>query len=370
MSSSFGSHIRYTLFGQSHGEAIGVVIDGLPSGIEIDFERLQAFLSRRSPGGAHASARSETDIPRFLSGLVGNKTCGAPLCALLANDDARPSDYAPFLYTPRPSHADFTARMRDGDAADLRGGGHFSGRLTAALCVAGGIALQALAAYGITVGAHIYSIADVYDTPFHPTQLSAEDISIPARRAFPALDEAAGLHMQQIIAEAHACGDSVGGVVECAAIGLPAGLGGNLFGGLESRLSEAIFAIPAVKGLEFGAGFAAAHMRGSLHNDAFIQEDGAVRTATNNHGGILGGLASGMPLLLRAALKPTPSILRPQQSVDLRSGEPATLQISGRHDACIAPRAVPCLEAATAAVLLDIYFQHAGGLHATTARHS
>ncbi len=356
MSSVFGERIRYSIFGQSHGEAIGVVIDGLPAGEAIDMVALHAFMRRRAPGSSpYATPRREADAPEIVSGLVDGVTCGAPLCAIIRNSDARSRDYAALKNTPRPSHADYFALLQTDGHADLRGGGHFSGRLTAPLCIAGGIALQILARRGITVGAHIQAIAGVADVPFDPVAVDADTLCAPAQAAFPVLDEQAGERMREEIARAASEQDSVGGIVECCAIGLPAGkLGQGMFGGLESRLSLALFGIPAVKGVEFGAGFAAATMRGSAHNDAFTVRDGRVVTQTNRHGGSIGGISTGMPLILRAAFKPTPSIARPQQSVDIENMHEAELTISGRHDPCVVVRAVPVVEAVTAAVLLDM----------------
>ena len=356
MSSSFGERVHYSIFGQSHGEAIGVVIDGLPAGEAIDMDALNAFLRRRAPGGSpYATARREADAPEILSGIVDGVTCGAPLCAIIRNADARSRDYAALKKMPRPSHADYYALLQTDGHADLRGGGHFSGRLTAPLCIAGGIALQILARRGITVGAHIQAIAGIEDTPFDPVAVDAATLAAPAKAAFPVLEEQAGERMRAAIAQAASEQDSVGGIVECCAIGLPAGkLGYGMFGGLESRLSLALFGIPAVKGVEFGAGFAAANMRGSEHNDAFTVQDGRIVTKTNRHGGSLGGISTGMPLILRAAFKPTPSIARPQQSVDMDAMREAELTISGRHDPCVVVRAVPVVEAVTAAVLLDL----------------
>lgn len=356
MSSAFGERIRYTVFGQSHGEAIGVVIDGLPAGERIDRDALCAFMARRAPGNAaYATKRKEADEPVFLSGLVEGYTCGAPLCAVIYNTDAHSNDYAGLSATPRPSHADYAARLRDGAHIDLSGGGHFSGRLTAPLCIAGGIALQILTRKGVSVGAHIQAIAGILDTPFDPVQVTREELLRPGQAAFPVLDERAGARMQEAVAEAAKGLDSLGGVVECCAVGLPAGaLGRGMFGGLESRLGAVLFGIPAVKGVEFGAGFGAALLRGSENNDPFMVQDGAVVTQTNNHGGSLGGISSGMPLVLRAAFKPTPSIGLPQRSVDMNSLTPVELTIKGRHDPCIVPRAVPVVEAAVAAVLLDM----------------
>ena len=362
MSSEFGNILRVSVFGQSHGKAIGVVVDGLPAGEEIDGLELQRFLDRRRPGtGPLSTARKETDVPEFLSGLEGGKTCGAPLCAVIKNADQHSKDYGELADKPRPGHADFTAWAKWGGRADMRGGGHFSGRLTAPLCVAGGIAKQILARRGIFVGAHLASVAGICDRPFplHPTAALFEEV---AAKPFPVLDEAAGERMRAAILEAKNDLDSVGGVIECAAAGLPAGLGEPMFGGVENRLAAALFGIPAVKGVEFGEGFRAAELRGSENNDPFTVEDGEIRAETNRAGGILGGITTGMPLVLRAAVKPTPSIGRPQKTVRLSAMEAAELTVHGRHDPCVAHRAVPVVEAVTAAVLLDMLLE---GNHGT-----
>lgn len=355
MASTIGERIRTTIFGQSHGEAIGVVVDGLPAGEAVDLSTLQAFLDRRAPGRSRlVTQRKEADTPRFLSGLVDGKTCGAPLCAVIENTDARSGDYAAFMDLPRPGHADYPAHVRYGGHADLRGGGHFSGRLTAPLCIAGGIALQLLARRGVTVGAHIARIGDVADTPFDPGTVTADALLAAGRKPFPVLDDAAGARMQAAIEGVMAQGDSIGGIVECCAAGLPAGLGDPIFGGVENRMSAMLFGIPAVRGVSFGAGFDAADMTGSCHNDAYIMQNGSIKTETNHHGGVLGGLTTGMPLHLRVAFKPTPTIAREQRTVRLSTGTEETLAAKGRHDPCVVPRAVPCVEAAVALVLLDL----------------
>ncbi len=364
MASEFGKLLKVSLFGESHGPAVGLLMDGLPAGETVDMEALQRFMDRRRPGRSGLStARREADKPRILSGLTGGRTNGSPLCAYIENRDARSADYAALAHTPRPGHADYTARVKWGGAADLRGGGHLSGRLTAPLCIAGGIAGQILARRGIHVGAHLASVAGVSDRPFPllPTKALFEEISA---KEFPVIDEQKGLEMQARIAAAAAEADSVGGIVECAAAGLPAGMGAPHFGGVENRLAAAIFGIPGVKGLEFGAGFAAARLKGSQNNDPFyMDEGGAVRTKTNNCGGILGGITSGMPLLFRAALKPTPSIGIPQQTVNLFRAEPESVTVKGRHDPCIAHRAVPVVEAVTAVVLLDMILEKEGEIN-------
>ena len=363
MSSEFGHILRVGVFGQSHGKAIGVTIHGLPAGEPIDFEELQQFLDRRKPGGRGGltTARKETDVPEFLSGLVSGVTCGFPLCAVIPNSDQHSKDYSELADKPRPAHADYTAAVKWGGHADMRGGGHFSGRLTAPLCVAGGIAKQILARRGIYVGAHLSSIGTEEDIrfPLHPTKGLFEAI---AAKEFPVMDEEAGARMRRAILEAKEALDSIGGTIECAAIGVPPGLGEPMFDGVENRLAAAIFGIPGLKGIEFGSGFAGSAMRGSENNDPFEMDGEAVTARTNNAGGALGGITSGMPIVFRVAMKPTPSIARSQDTVSLSARENTKLQIHGRHDPCIAQRAVPVVEAVTAIVLLDMLME---GNHGT-----
>ena len=349
MSSTFGNALKITIFGQSHAPAIGVCMEGFPAGFTPDFDELNAFLARRAPGqGAYTTARREPDRPEFLAGLVRGHTCGAPVTAIIRNTDTRSGDYAAFTDVPRPSHADYPAQVKWQGAQDSAGGGHFSGRLTAPLCIAGGLCLQYLHARGIEITAHIERIGTAQDRRFTPTQ--PEPL---AKAKLPVLDPDSAEAMLAQIAAAKAEGDSVGGCIECAVTGLPAGLGSPMFGGMENRLAQILFGIPAVKGVEFGSGFACAGMRGSEHNDPYFMQDGAVRTRTNHAGGILGGLTTAMPLIFRVAIKPTPSIARPQESVSLQRGEDTVLEIHGRHDPCIVPRAVPCVEAAAAIAILD-----------------
>ncbi|MBQ6430261.1 MAG: chorismate synthase [Oscillospiraceae bacterium] len=349
MSSTFGSVLRLTIFGQSHAPAVGMVLDGFPAGFAPDFDELNAFLSRRAPGQSpYATARVEADEPEFLSGFSGGRTCGAPIAAILRNTDVRGKDYVNLEDVPRPSHADWTAYAKYGESADRSGGGHFSGRLTAPLCIAGGLCLQWLSAQGVRIGAHIQRVGAVCDASFDPT-----DPTFPAIAPLTVLDGAAGAKMAAEIEKAKADGDSVGGSIECAVTGLPAGLGEPMFDGMENRLAQILFGIPAVKGVEFGSGFACANLRGSEHNDAFYyDENGAVRTHTNHAGGVLGGITTGMPLVFRVAIKPTPSIAKEQESIRF-SGGSAALTVQGRHDPCIVPRAVPCVEAAAAVAVLD-----------------
>ncbi len=330
--SYIGSALTLTVFGESHGPAIGMTLEGLPSGLALDFDALQAFLNRRAPGGALQSSRKESDRPEFLSGLRGNVSCGTPVTAIIRNEDARPGDYAAYADTPRPGHADYTAFVKYGPVGVLPGGGHFSGRLTAPLCIAGGICLQALEKLGIRVYSRIVSVGGIEN-------LRSDALFSP--------------EIAKAIETARAEGDSLGGVVEGAVIGLPAGLGGPLFDGLEGRLAQALFAIPAVKGVEFGSGFAGAALRGSRNNDPFFYENGKVRTRSNHAGGILGGISTGMPLCFRLAVKPTPSIAGEQETVSLSGERLASISVKGRHDPCIVPRILPCVEAAAALVLLD-----------------
>lgn len=346
MSSSYGENIRMTIFGQSHSAAIGVALEGIPAGESVDLEQLGRFLSRRAPGqNEYSTARREADIPEFLSGVKNGATCGAPIAAIIRNTDTRSGDYASLALTPRPGHADYTARVKFGGAEDQAGGGHFSGRLTAPLCIAGGICLQILQRQGIEIISRIAEIGGVAD--------EGALVCSTAEKPFPVVSDECGERMRAVIAQAKAEGDSVGGVIECAVLGLPAGLGEPMFGGMENRIAAAVFGIPAVKGIEFGAGFGAARLRGSENNDPYCVREGKISTCSNNCGGILGGITNGMPLVFRAAMKPTPSIAKPQQTVNLDTGEAETLRIGGRHDPCIVPRAVPCMEAAAAIAVYD-----------------
>ena len=355
MSSIYGQNIKISIFGQSHGEAVGVVIDGLPPGRPVDTGELQAFLNRRAPGrNEFSTSRSEPDIPEFLSGLVNSETCGAPLCAIIRNKDTHSGDYDDIRDIPRPGHADYTAYVKSGGSNDKRGGGHFSGRLTAPLCIAGGICLQILEHEGIEIGAHISDIGGIADIPFDPVTVNPEILRELKKQSFPVLSNETGLNMQEAIENARRDGDSLGGIIECAVTGVPAGLGDPMFDGAENRISQIVFGIPAVRGVVFGNGFFSTLLRGSENNDAFYMDNGVVKTRTNRHGGILGGITSGMPIIFRAAIKPTPSIALEQDSISLARGEDVKLKIEGRHDPCIVPRAVPCIEAAAAIAVMDM----------------
>jgi chorismate synthase len=340
MSSTWKSNISVSIFGQSHGAAVGVNLDGIPAGETVDFDALNSFMLRRAPGRfPWATPRAETDEPEFLSGIVNGKTCGAPICAIIKNTNTRSSDYENIKTIPRPGHADFTAHVKFGGYADLSGGGHFSGRITAALCIVGGICLQILQRRGIFIGAHIASVGAINDDFFDAANINLHDLQKLSQKNIPVLNSQVEKKITDEIEKVKQAGDSIGGTIECAAIGLPAGLGSPMFDGMENKIAQLVFAIPAVKGIEFGAGFSAALLRGSENNDEFILHNEEIRTRTNNHGGILGGITSGMPLIFRAAVKPTPSISQAQQSVDLVKNESAALEIKGRHDPCIVPRA-------------------------------
>ena len=351
MSSTYGESLKLSIFGQSHGAGIGMTLDGIPAGLPVDTDKLQAFLNRRAPGqNDWSTPRKEADKPDFLSGLLDGYTCGAPIAAVIYNTNTRSGDYANLKDNPRPGHADYTAQIKYGGFQDAAGGGHFSGRLTAPLCIAGGLCKQWLEEMGITVSAHIEMIHGVRDDSFNPLQPETDQV----RPDFPVLNSQAGTKMQEAIAKARSEGDSVGGIIECAVTGLPAGIGEPMFGGIEGKLSQIIFGIPAIKGVEFGAGQAFAHKTGSEMNDTYTLQDGQIRTVTNHAGGILGGISSGMPVIFRAVVKPTPSIGKPQQGISISKMEPQELAVKGRHDPCIVPRAVPVVEAAAAIAIYDL----------------
>lgn len=357
MSTNYGKNINIMIYGGSHDSEIGVVAKGLPKDFAIDTEELAAFMKRRAPGqNSMSTKRREPDIPEFLSGVRdGNVLTGETVHAIIRNKDQHSSDYSELSFIPRPSHADFAARMKYGDQVDLRGGGHFSGRLTAPMCIIGGICLQYLRTQGIDIAAHVYSIGSVYDTPFDLAKVGAREFDIlRTRKEMPVLCEQAGEKMRMLIETARAEGDSVGGIIECAAVGVPAGLGEHMFDGIENRISGIIFGIPGVKGIEFGEGFGSSRLRGSENNDPFLTDGDRIFTETNRSGGILGGMSTGMPLVFRGAMKPTPSIFKEQDSVDMVSMKPVKLQIKGRHDPCIVLRALPVFEAAAAIAVYDL----------------
>ncbi len=357
MSCNFGSKIKLTIFGQSHSQAIGCVLDGIPAGIKLDTDRIEAFMARRAPGKNKIStARKEADTPRIISGVVDGVTCGAPICAIIENSDTRSGDYDKLRSLPRPGHSDYAAFMKHNGFNDIRGGGNFSGRLTAPLCFAGAVCIQILESRGIHIGAHISSIAQVDDCRFDAVGVTKENLDSVKSKLLPVIDDAKGEEMIAAIDAARSDGDSVGGTVECAVIGLPAGIGDPIFDGIENQISRIVFGIPAVKGIEFGSGFDGSRLRGSENNDSFTCTNGEIKTVTNNHGGILGGITSGMPVIFRCAFKPTPSIAKQQQTVNLSTGENEIFTVGGRHDPCVVQRAVPCVEAAAALAIADYIF--------------
>ncbi len=344
--------MRYTIFGESHGPAIGVVLEGVPSCLSLDLDRLQKEMGRRAPGkNEFSTARKEADEVKILSGVFEGKTTGAPLAMVIENGDQHSGDYEALRYTPRPSHGDYAGFVRSRGCLDYRGGGHFSGRLTAPLVAAGAVAKQLLAQRGVRVGAHISSIYGVNDSAFDdPAELFPL-----AEKDFPVLDEEKGEEMRRAIREAKEGRDSVGGSIECAVTGLPAGLGQPDFGcNVEGIFSQYLFAVPAVKAVAFGAGVAFAYLKGTEANDPFEARDGQIATKTNNAGGVNGGITNGMPVVFEVTLRPTPSISLPQESVDLRTGEEVEIEIKGRHDPCIVPRAVPVIEAAAALAACEV----------------
>ena len=354
MSATWGNKVRYTIFGESHGKGIGITIDGLPPGIAFDMDEIKGEMARRAPGRSPLSTpRLEKDAFTIWSGFVNNKTTGTPLCAIIENHDQKSSDYDAMEQKFRPGHADYSGYMKYGGYNDIRGGGHFSGRLTAPLVFAGAIAKQLLRQNNILIGAHIQRIADINDSKFDVITTEEALLTKLTQQEFPVISPLIGEQMQQCILSAKSSGDSVGGIIEVAAINLPAGHGDPFFDSLESTLSHLLFSIPAIKGVEFGDGFDLAKMRGSASNDSMYWKNGNVKTTTNHNGGLLGGLTNGMPLIFRVAVKATPSIHLEQHTVNPK-GENVTLVIGGRHDPCIVPRAVPVVEAVTAMAIWDI----------------
>ena len=355
MSSTYGEKIKISVFGESHGNGIGVVIDGLPAGAEIDMDGVLAQMKRRAPGrDKTATPRKESDLPEVLSGMLGSTLTGAPLCAVIRNTNTKSGDYSNLLECPRPGHSDYTAFIKYGGANDIRGGGHFSGRITAPLVFAGSICRQLLEKRGIKIAAHIKSIGGVNDKAFDPTGISDELIGRLDSSSFALIDEDREEAMRAEVESARKSLDSIGGTIECAVTGLTPGIGEPMFDGVEGVIAKAVFGVPAVKGIEFGKGFELAKMRGSQSNDPFVYMDGRVVTETNNCGGILGGITNGMPVIFTAAIKPTPSIAQKQRTVNLETGENTELEIRGRHDPCIVPRAVPVIEAVTAIALINL----------------
>lgn len=358
MSSAIGSKFKVTVFGESHGPAIGAVIDAPTAGYKIDMDEIMVQVSRRAPGqDPSATARKETDTPEFLSGLLDGVTTGAPLAFIIRNADHRSHNYENIADRPRPSHADYAANIRFNGYNDVRGGGNFSGRLTAPLTVAGAIARQILKANGITVGGHVSMIGTAIDQPFDPVNIDESLLNALNTQYFSTVLPAAKIEMQNDIAEAHKTGDSIGGEVEIAVLGLPAGIGSPTARGVENAISQAVFCVPAIKGIEFGLGFGYASALGSEVNDEMYFDGDTVKCRTNHCGGITGGITNGMPLVIRCAVKPTPSIAKEQNTVNLKTKQNDTLIIEGRHDPCIVPRALPAVEAAVSIALVDLLWE-------------
>lgn len=354
MSSTYNHNISFSIFGESHGPAIGVVIDNLPSGEEIDTELISAFMARRAPKQDGTSTmRNETDKFEILSGLYNQKTTGTPLTAIIKNSDQHSSDYNNIQTLARPGHADYTGNIRYKGCNDIRGGGHFSGRLTAPLVFTGALCSQLLNKRNIFTCAHILKIHNIVDKTFNPVNTCIKDILKVQNKAFPVIDDNAGKNMFDEIQMARQNLDSIGGIVECISLNVPGGIGSPVFDGLENNIAKIMFSIPAVKGIEFGNGFEASSLFGSQNNDEFYYENNKVYTKTNNHGGILGGISSGMPITCRVAFKPTPSIAKEQNTINYKTLQNDKIIINGRHDPCVVPRAVPCVEAAVNIAILS-----------------
>lgn len=357
--SYIGNKLKIGIYGASHAEKIGVKIEGFPKGIKLDYDKIAVQMARRAPGDINFStARKEPDIPQIISGVNESVTNGGTIEAVIYNTNQRSNDYSALQFTPRPGHADYTAYVKFGGKLDMRGGGKFSGRLTAPYVFAGALCRQVLENAGIIIAAHVSSIYDVSDDGFDTVNPNIELMKKLNTMTFPVINRQKKEQMLKAIDAAKRELDSIGGTVECMAVGLPVGLGDSLFDGIEGKLAPYLFGIPAVKGVQFGCGFGATKMHGSQHNDPFIIKDGKVQTETNNCGGILGGITNGMPLVFTAAFKPTPSIAREQRTVDLQTNSNTTLCIKGRHDPCVVPRGAAVVEAAAAVGLLDLMIEN------------
>lgn len=355
MSSVLGNKLKLSVFGESHGAGIGCVIDGLPCGIKLDFDKIEKDMKRRAPGNdKSATPRKESDTPHIISGVLDGVTTGAPLCMMIENTNTQSKDYGNIKNIPRPSHSDYPAFVKYDGFNDIRGGGHFSGRLTAPIVFAGSIAKQILEQKGIKVGAHICRVGNICDDLFDKNDISFELLDSFSNTTFPTIDKDKVEMMREEIEKARLDTDSVGGAIECGVVGMPVGVGGNIFDTVESRISSAIFGVPAVKGIEFGLGFDFAKTNASKVNDEYRVENGKIKLMSNNNGGVVGGMTTGAPIVFRTVIKPTPSIAKPQNSVDLDKMENETLVIKGRHDPCIVPRAIPVIECITAFVILDL----------------
>ncbi len=357
MKNTLGNNVSVTLFGESHGEGIGAVLDGLPAGLPVNEDFISHRLSLRRPSGKISTPRREKDEFKILSGAFNGKTTGTPLCVFIPNENTKSKDYSASYGKARPGHADYTAFEKYNGCEDYRGGGHFSGRVTAGLVAVGAICLDALKNKNIHIGTHIKECAGVNDVEFKST---IEEISILANKVFPVLNDEAGERMIKNIENAAAEGDSVGGILQTSVAGVPVGVGEPWFDSVESLLSHALFSIPGVKGVEFGVGFTCASLKGSEMNDSFHYEGAEVKTKTNNNGGINGGITNGMPITFSCAVKPTPSISKEQVTIDFVNKENAVLKITGRHDPCIVHRARAVVDSVTAVVLCDLLTQKFG----------
>jgi len=362
MGSTWGNLLKISVFGESHGKGVGVVIDGFPAGFELDHGFLLREMARRAPGrSSMTTAREEADLPDIVSGVYQNRTTGATICAMVCNTDTRSEDYENLRTVPRPGHSDYAGGLRYRGYNDIRGGGHFSGRLTAPLVFAGALCKDFLRKrHDVVIGSHILHVGDAGDRSFDPVDLSRDLLLRLQEEALPLIDREAEEKIRETVEQARKELDSVGGVVECAVLGAAAGLGSPMFQNAESRIASLLYSIPAVKGVEFGLGFALSEKRGSEANDCYIMEDGRVRTKSNNNGGIVGVITTGMPIIFRTAFKPTPSIAREQATLNLETGKEELLKIHGRHDPCIALRAPVVVEAAAALAMMDLYLEAYG----------
>ena len=356
MTAILGERITTTVFGESHGKGIGVVIDGLPPGEKIDMDELMSFLNRRAPGKSdYTTKRREDDIPEFLSGVIDNTIVGSPVCAIIRNNDARSVDYNNLRDVPRPSHADYVSYVKYEGHMDMRGSGPFSGRITAPLCIAGGIALQILKRRGVTIAAHLSSVGGIVDDEWDDINPNINELEKIAKNEFPVINNIQGEKMKELIHKIREEGDSIGGEITCMAVGLPVGIGEPNYSSFESMMARAIFSVPGIRGISFGTGFGAANMKGSEHNDEFELVDGRVRTITNHSGGVVGGITNGMPMKFKVCMKPASSISKTQKSFSITEKSEKDLTVEGRHDPCIAIRAVPVIEAVCALVILDLW---------------
>lgn len=361
MGSIWGNFLKISIFGESHGNGIGAVIDGFPSGVLFDKEFVLSEMKRRAPGkNKQSTKRQEKDIPKILSGIYNGYTTGTPISLLIENTDTKSGDYNNFTNIPRPGHADYTGEIRYNGFNDPRGGGHFSGRLTAPLTFCGALCKLYLKTLGITIGSHIQSIGQIQDAPFDDTDVTASEIEALRKKEYPIINPKVHEYMLSLIEEARLKNDSIGGVIECAIIGMPVGIGSPIMDTVESKISSLLFSVPAVKGVEFGAGFSITNMMGSEANDNYVLENDEIRTETNNNGGILGGITNGMPIIIRTAIKPTPSVLKKQSTLNIADKTITQLSVLGRHDPCIVTRAAPVIEAACAIAISDLILEAKG----------